>query len=114
MHELAVTENVLEIALRHAAQAGASRVTDVYLTIGQLASIVDASVQFYWDFVAENTPAAGAQLHFERIPAELTCSACGARFGLDGKTYVCPQCGAAEVSISAGEEFFVAAIEVER
>ena len=31
MHELAVTESILEIAKKYAQQAGASRVTDLYL-----------------------------------------------------------------------------------
>ena len=41
MHELSVTESVLEIACRHAEKAQASRVTDIYLEIGRLSSIVD-------------------------------------------------------------------------
>jgi hydrogenase nickel incorporation protein HypA/HybF len=60
MHELMVTESILEIALRHAGQAGAVRVTDLFLVVGDLSSIVDDSVQFYWDFVSEGTAAEGA------------------------------------------------------
>jgi hydrogenase nickel incorporation protein HypA/HybF len=48
MHEMVVTENILNIATRHALHAGAKRVTDIHITIGQLSSIVDDSVQFYW------------------------------------------------------------------
>lgn len=44
MHELAVTRSILEIATRYASQANASRVTDIYLVIGQLSTIVDDSV----------------------------------------------------------------------
>ena len=47
MHELPVTESILEIALRHAQEAGARRITDLYLIIGQLSTIVDDSIQFY-------------------------------------------------------------------
>ena len=64
MHELSITESILDITLRHARQAGAGRVTNLYLVIGQLASIVDDSVQFYWDIVAKGTLAEGAHLHF--------------------------------------------------
>ncbi len=49
MHELAVTERVLEISLRHAEAAHATRITQIHLVVGQLSSIVDDSVQFYWD-----------------------------------------------------------------
>ncbi len=57
MHELAVTESILEIALRHSGEAGAQRITDLHLVIGELSTIIDESVQFYWDFVSEGTPA---------------------------------------------------------
>ena len=55
MHELPVTESVLEIALRHAKGAGAERITNIYLVIGQLSSIVDDSIQFYWDIVSKDS-----------------------------------------------------------
>jgi hydrogenase nickel incorporation protein HypA/HybF len=48
MHELAVTESILEIAMQEAVAHAASKVTDIYLSLGQLSSIVDESVQFYW------------------------------------------------------------------
>ena len=75
MHELVVTENILEIALRHARAAGAVRVSDIYLVIGELSSIVDDSVQFYWDFISEGTAASGSSLHFRRVPAKMSCQA---------------------------------------
>jgi hydrogenase nickel incorporation protein HypA/HybF len=52
MHELAVTESILEIALRHAQEHNARHITGLYLVLGQWASIVDDSVQFYWDIIS--------------------------------------------------------------
>jgi hydrogenase nickel incorporation protein HypA/HybF len=106
-----VTESLLEIALRHAKQAGAGRITDLYLVIGELSSVIDDSVQFYWDFVSEGTKAEGATLHFRRVPAEMACQACGERY--DPKAdLTCPACGGSDVRIVAGQEFFLEAIEV--
>lgn len=112
MHELAVTEQIKEIALRHAQAAGAERVTDVYLVLGDLSSIVDDSVQFYWEFVSEGTAAAGARLHFRRIAAEMACRACGHHYSPDD-ALLCPRCESSRVSVVAGEEFYLEAIEVE-
>ena len=111
MHELFVTEQIREIALRHAAAAGAATITDLYLVVGELSSIVDDSVQFYWESISEGTPAAGARLHFRRIAAEMTCQVCGHTYS-PRAALVCPACDAADVRVTAGEEFFLEAIEV--
>ena len=113
MHELPVTESILRIALKHAESAGARRVTEIYLVIGDLASIIDESVRFYWDIVSENTPAEGAKLVFRRIEAEFLCRECDKRFHPDGKVFTCPSCDGHQVKVIAGDEFSVEAIQVE-
>lgn len=109
MHELAVTENILDIALKH---AKGQRITDLYLVIGQLSSIIDDSVQFYWDTISQGTLAEGAQLHFKRIPTRLQCRDCQHRYAPAKDNYACPNCGSLQVIVVAGEEFYVEAIEV--
>ena len=84
----------------------------LHLVIGELSSVVDDSVQFYWDFVSKGTIAEGARLHFERIPAAFRCLDCQTEFGRNDR-YQCPACGSGRVTISAGEEFFLRSIEVE-
>jgi hydrogenase nickel incorporation protein HypA/HybF len=113
MHELAVTESILNIATKHAAPANAVRVTDVHLVIGQLSSIVDESVQFYWDMIAEGTICAGARLHFQRKPATLKCLDCDQTYTLAGELTDCPNCHGARIKVVAGEEFYVESIEIE-
>lgn len=113
MHELSVTESILEIALRHGREAGAERVTDLYLVIGELASIVDESVQFYWDLISEGTLAAGSTLHFRRVPGQFHCRACGhVYYAAEGLT--CPACGGFEIQIVAGEEFYIESMAIAR
>ena len=113
MHELAVTESILNIATQHATQAGAVRVTSLNLVIGQLASIVDDSVQFYWDMISEGTICAGAKLHFERKPATLKCLDCDQSYALAGELTDCPNCHSVHIKVMTGEEFFVESIEIE-
>jgi hydrogenase nickel incorporation protein HypA/HybF len=113
MHELSVTESILEISLRHANQANARRITNLYLVIGQLASIVDDSVQFYWDIVSKDTIAEGAVLHFRRLPATLLCLECNHQFVPSGDGYACPECSSDHVKVISGEEFYMEAIDIE-
>lgn len=114
MHELAVTESILQIANHHAVEAGATRVTDIHIVIGQLSSIVDDSIQFYWDIISEASVCEGAKLHFQRIPAELTCLDCGTTYGLEHDLTTCPQCDSPKVKVVKGEEFWLDSIEIER
>ena len=113
MHELAVTQNILEICLRHANQANATKITGINLVIGQFSSIVDDSVQFYWDMIANRTIAQEAVLHFNRIPGEMKCQSCGHAFQPTNRAFACPSCCSLQVRITNGEEFRVESIDVE-
>lgn len=113
MHELAVTQSILDISLRHAKEAGAKQITSINLVIGEFASIVDDSVQFYWDLLADGTIAQGAQLHFERIRGEMTCTHCKRSFHPKDTDFACPNCESQFVQITKGDEFRVDSIDVE-
>ncbi len=112
MHELSVTESILDIALRHAEKAHAQKISALYLVIGQMASIVDDSVEFYWDIISKDTIAEGARLIFRRIPTEFLCLDCENRFKPASGITECPTCNGIHLKIIAGEEFYVEAIDV--
>lgn len=113
MHELAVTQSILDLAVQYGQKAGAARVTDLYVVIGQLSSIVDDSVQFYWDIVTKGTICEDSTLHFERIPASLQCQDCSHQYVLEGELIPCPKCGSNQVKILTGKEFRLDSIEVD-
>ena len=106
-----VTESILEITLRHAEKASAERVTYLYLVIGDLSSVIDDSVQFYWDFISEGTIAQGAKLHFRRICTEFLCQCCEMRFEM-AENFICPACQSSQIQIVAGQEFYLEAIDI--
>ena len=114
MHELSVTESVLDIACKHAEKAQAKKVTDIYLVIGRLSSIVDESVQFYWNVISKDTVCEDATLHFRRIPAELVCLDCGTHYSLEDDLTPCTNCGSARVRVVSGDEFNLESIEIQR
>lgn len=114
MHELAATQNLLQIALDAAAGAGATRVLGIDVVIGELTSMVDDSVQFYFDALSRDTAAAGARLRFRREPAIATCSACGHRAAVRPPLLpICEACGGQGITVAGGQEFYVDSIEVE-
>jgi hydrogenase nickel incorporation protein HypA/HybF len=114
MHELSVTENILNIASSHAQKAGALKVTDINIVIGRLSSIVDDSIQFYWDMISENTICFGARLHFERHPAEILCLNCNQKYTISTDLIPCPNCDSLSLMVLSGEEFWLDSIEIEK
>lgn len=112
MHELGITQSLLDLALKHAQAAGATRITVLHLVIGELSSVVDESVRFYWDFIGKGSIAEGAALHFERVGATLGCQDCGHEFPLN-EDYRCPACGGGQVIVRSGTDFYLKSIEVE-
>jgi hydrogenase nickel incorporation protein HypA/HybF len=113
MHELAVTQSILNIALRHAQLAQAKRISAIHIVLGELSTNVDDSIQFYWDLIAKGTIAEGATLHFRRVPAELQCMACFTKYTPGGGELVCPTCGSVGAKIISGEQSSVESIDVE-
>jgi hydrogenase nickel incorporation protein HypA/HybF len=114
MHELSVTESILDIATSHAKEAGAKKVTQINLVIGRLSSIIDDSVQFYWDSLSEGTICENSKLSFKRLPAILHCTACQIDYQIENELTPCPRCGGYQTTIKGGEEFFVESIEIEK
>lgn len=64
MHELGITRRILEVALERAAAAGATRVTEVQIEIGEESDVAPPSLEHYWPEVSRATPAEGARLLF--------------------------------------------------
>lgn len=113
MHELSVTEQVLNVTLEHARQAKAQRVIKVNLMIGELTSYVGESIQFYFDLLSKGTEAEKASLSISRIPAKVRCQKCKNEFTPDRGDWLCPRCGGFSEEVLSGREFYVESIEVE-
>jgi len=114
MHELPATQGMLDVALEAAREAGASRVREIHLVVGELTSIVDDSVQFYFDILARGTIADGARLVFDREPALLRCHGCGHRDTVVPPLRpTCPACGALELEVTGGQAFRVDSLDVD-
>lgn len=114
MHELPVTEGILKTAIEASERNGAHRITAINLVIGELSSIVDDSVQFYFDLLSKGTLAENAALHFRREPSIAICFDCGNQFNASAPLEPkCPQCGSARLQVKGSREFFIESIEVE-
>jgi hydrogenase nickel incorporation protein HypA/HybF len=113
MHELAITQSMLDLVLKQAEEAGSEKVGKINLVIGEMTGVVARSVQFYFGFLSQDTPAEGAELNFKVIPTTAKCHNCGQEFELGEFDWTCPHCQSNNIEITGGKELFVESIEVE-
>jgi len=112
MHELTITQNMLNVVLEQAKEADAKKVGRINLVIGEMTGIVSDSVQFYFDFMKKGTLAEEATLNFTMVPTKVKCRACGKSFELNTDS-TCPYCQASDMEVVTGKELFVESIEVD-
>lgn len=114
MHELSVTQSLLDVVLEAAEQAGGVRIQAIDLVVGDFSSIVDESVQFYFDMLSRGTLAEAAELRFRREQASAQCHECGKEFAVVVPLMpLCPYCESSRLYITGGRAFYVDSIEVE-
>jgi len=111
MHELPVVIDIVRVIDEESKKRGYKKVTQINLVVGELASIMDESVQMYFEIVAEKSVCEGAKLTFEHVPAVLKCARCGCEFP-HKKSFDCPECGGEAVLVKGtGREFYIKSFE---
>ena len=113
MHELVITENLLATVLKEANAAGAERVIEINLIVGELSGVVSDCVQFNFDVLKRGTIADTAVLNFKPVAAQLKCRDCDANFNPKDECWVCPECGKFNVEITKGRDCYIESMEVE-
>ncbi len=113
MHEMAITQSILRIALDAAQKNGAKRVLAINLRLGDFSDVVPAYVQAYFDIVSEGTMACGARITETRTPARVRCRDCGGESVIEKRHIQCPRCQSANLELLSGTEFTVESVEIE-
>lgn len=113
MHELALSESIVELVLEHARRAELRTVSRVVVELGADAGVDGDALRFSFDAVTAATPAQGAELSIETIPLRAGCRVCAAEFTPASALDPCPICGAHGTSILAGRELRVKSLEGE-
>jgi len=113
MHELAITQSLLRIALEKADEAGASRIKSISLKIGRLTGYVPEAVEANFEVLSPGTPAQGARLEIEWVPVACRCHDCGRSYQAEIEDLRCPDCRSCDFEIIGGREMFIESMEVE-
>jgi hydrogenase nickel incorporation protein HypA/HybF len=108
MHELAITQSVVDLV---AERTAGRQVSLVRLEIGGLSGVVPDAMEFCYELVVSGTSLEGSKLVIEHTQGAAHCRSCGQDFGLDDLILLCP-CGSADVEVIAGRELRVLSVEL--
>ena len=115
MHELQVTERILDIVVKHAEANSVQKVLSIQLRIGELSDLENEWIQKYFDYLSKDTVANGAKLRIERAPVVMQCDECAHSFEVnikEIKEIQCPECDNKKCSLVSGREYYIKDMEV--
>lgn len=110
MHELAITQSIVEICENH---ASGRRVRSVKVEIGDLSGVVPEAVEFCFEACSRDTLLEGALLVIERVPGRARCRDCSAEQDVSSFHEPCAACGCFGMELLSGTELRVRELEVE-
>ncbi len=113
MHELAITQSILDIAQKAAEEHGAKRVQSVRIMLGEYSGVVPQCIQYYFDVISKGTIAEGAMLDIQRLPVVIHCNVCNKESQIERLHVSCPLCGSTDLKLIQGREFYIESLEVE-
>ncbi len=113
MHEMGITQSILAASFDAATNAGATRITEIRISVGELTETVDFALQFAFEALTPETMAEGATLVITKVPARSLCRDCDLEYEHDRFQMVCSSCGGMNVELLQGRELSIDSIEAD-
>jgi len=113
VHEMGITQGILAASFEAANEAGATRITSIRVSVGELTEVMDFALQFAFESLTPGTMADGAVLIVNYVPARSKCLECGNEFEHDRFEMICPACGSFVLENLSGRELQIDSIETD-
>ena len=113
MHELALTEGVINLIESQREQDGFDRVLQICLRVGEYSGVIPECISEFFPIAAKGSCAEGAEIVVESVKASFECLDCGYAGEIDRRLARCPVCGGEALKMTAGREFYVDSLKVE-
>jgi len=113
MHEMTITQSLVDIALEEAKKANAKKIVSVDVVLGEMSGAVDQCVELYFQLMTKDTIAEGAKLNFRKVPNRAKCRKCCNIFNIGDIFWKCDKCNSYEIEIISGKELYIESIEVD-
>lgn len=113
MHEAAIVQGVLDLAVRTALQNGGGRINRIKLRLGEFRGVVREALEFSFEVMKRGTLAEQAELEVETIKLRVACSECGeCECSPRDYNFLCPACGD-PLQIISGREMQLEYVDME-
>ena len=106
MHEAALAEGILKIAVDTAEKNSAKKISAVGLKLGDMAGVEIEALNLSFNVLKKNTIAADAELKINRVPVRAVCNKCGKTFEIPHYNFFCPDCDGILI-LQSGRELLV-------
>jgi len=104
---------MVEYAETKAADLGKTKVTRVYLRVGESSGYSAESILMYFAELSEGTVCADASVVITNVKPMLVCPSCGKVFPRKLMQYACPDCGTEGSPSKIGTEIEIEGIDAE-
>ena len=108
MHELGLTQEIVEVVTQRAADRKIKRIV---LEIGKLSCVLPDAVRFCFDMCAEGTVAEGAELEILEPAGRGRCRHCGTELEMEAAFARCV-CGSTDIDWISGEDLRIKLMEL--
>jgi len=113
MHELPVTQNIINICIEEAEKNGAKKIDKINIVVGALSDIVPDSIHMYFELLTKGTILQGTELKVKKIKARILCKDCGLEEELNKSGFKCNNCKSENVKILGSSQLYIESMEVD-
>ena len=114
MHEMSLCQGIFDSVVPVAQRNGATKITGITLTIGEMTMVVPDAMEFAFEALSEGDPLLdGATLTMNFVKPKSRCLDCGTEFEHDRFHLHCPACDSTATLLIAGRELEVDSMEIE-
>lgn len=113
MHETGIALEILHASTKVLADHGGTRLVRVKVAVGELSAVEPELLAYAWEAAVAGSPAEGAKLEVEFVPARQSCPNCGPVARQPGAWIpLCLSCGS-PLSVEGGTELDLLQVEFE-
>lgn len=113
MHELSIAAAILDRVAAEAARYAGARFTKVGVRVGEVSGVDPDALSFGFEALTRESPWERLALEIEYCRRMQRCQECQHTFASSSYETQCPECGAGNTILVAGEELDIAFIETE-